>query len=238
MSTQTNTPEIPIRTDAFKEIVMTFSVHQKPRANEMTADNLRTAIEQAGKNFDGWDWTMMFSDVEYTSRPDDHDRSAGADEARAYDDDVEVAVAECRDFGQKAIEAINTGDLPQAIALLEDAERAERQFGDAPEWGSVLEMARSIAPESPSRIPDYEDTEASMQQWFEAMRASDLMFHPDDDPGDIIDTHNRNGGPLFTDTEAAQIRGILVRMFEQHGDHVYEVACPVVMNAFHAGLKA
>lgn len=80
------------------------------------------------------------------------------------------------------------------------------------------------------RIPTYFPVDyASMQLWFRKMQECGLLFHPDDDPSDIvrIDT----GGRTFNDSEATILRGILAKMFELHGNGVYEAAWPVFAEA-------
>ena len=50
-----------------------------------------------------------------------------------------------------------------------------------------------------------------------------LMFHPDDDPADIISPPHWTR--TFSDTEAAELRAIVDRLFKALGDEVYEIAC-------------
>ncbi len=86
--------------------------------------------------------------------------------------------------------------------------------------------------EGPSRIPEYSGDRDSVLRWFVEMQERDLLFHPDDDPRDIIDT--RAGARLFVDDEVVRLREILSRMFEAHGDLVYQASWPVAKSAFEA----
>ncbi len=79
-----------------------------------------------------------------------------------------------------------------------------------------------------SRIPFSNDLSFDgINQWFLAMQAQGLLFHPDDDPADIV--CNKSCSPLFTPLEINELRNLLNIMFEHQGDDVYEAAYPVFM---------
>lgn len=77
-----------------------------------------------------------------------------------------------------------------------------------------------------SRIPQWSDHGFDgMLLWFSEMSARGLLFHPDDDPADII--HVTSGERLFSDNEAHELRDTLSVMFKQEGDMVYEAGLPI-----------
>lgn len=79
-------------------------------------------------------------------------------------------------------------------------------------------------------IPEWKDHSFNgMRTWFEEMAAAQLIFHPDDEAGEIV--HIQTGLPFFADTEIALINTTLSSMFSIFGDHVYEAAYPVFMRA-------
>lgn len=61
-----------------------------------------------------------------------------------------------------------------------------------------------------------------LENWFATLHATDLLFHPDDRPEDIVSI--ATGEPTFTPAECLVLRESLAKLFEQHGDGVYEVA--------------
>lgn len=63
--------------------------------------------------------------------------------------------------------------------------------------------------------------------WFAAMRDAGLLFHPEDDPADIV--RIESGEPLFTDTEVEELRAILERFLAVLGEGVCEAGYPVFM---------
>lgn len=82
-----------------------------------------------------------------------------------------------------------------------------------------------------SRIPALHSTSRkAVSDWFAAMGAASLLFHPDDDPASII--HVDSGQKFFTSGEVGELREIVQRMFEAQGDRVYELGLP----AFHRAL--
>lgn len=81
-----------------------------------------------------------------------------------------------------------------------------------------------------SRIPVLQgQTFAAAQQWFAAMQKAELLFHPDDDPQDIITiaTNKR----VFTAVEVTAVRTVMEQLFEVLGDDVYDACYPLVMGA-------
>lgn len=91
-----------------------------------------------------------------------------------------------------------------------------------------------------SRIPDYDaENPDGMLLWFSEMQARNLLFHPDDDPADVIDVRSDvHSDRLFTAEEASTLRTILGSMFAEHGDDVYEAAYPIVMRSVGVRLDA
>ena len=88
-----------------------------------------------------------------------------------------------------------------------------------------------------SRIPDWEDRSFDgMLKWFSELSVRDLLFHPDDDPGDLVDIGT--GKLIFSRAEARHLRGTVAEMFDQHGDQVYEAAYPIFMNKMGIRLDA
>jgi len=66
--------------------------------------------------------------------------------------------------------------------------------------------------------------------WFSEMKIRGLMFHPDDDPADII--QSSTGEILFTTQEAQIASETVNRLFYVLQDSVYEAAYPIIINAF------
>ena len=62
----------------------------------------------------------------------------------------------------------------------------------------------------------------ALERWFNGLCAADLLFHPDDRPEDIIS--NATGEPTLTTEECLVLNKSLNKLFEHHGDKVYEVA--------------
>ncbi len=89
-----------------------------------------------------------------------------------------------------------------------------------------------------SRIPKLHDTTFdSALLWFSEMQCDGLLFHPEDDPADIIRiTDNQR---MFSDTEVQELRFLLDELDEFLGhDQVIEAAYPIFMNAFGRQLDA
>ncbi|WP_349570952.1 hypothetical protein [Azotobacter salinestris] len=81
-----------------------------------------------------------------------------------------------------------------------------------------------------SRIPQPAGTTfENIRDWFIAMRDSGLLFHPEDDPADIVRIDS--GEQLFTDTEVVELRALLDRFFTAQEEGVCEAGYPVFMDA-------
>ena len=89
-----------------------------------------------------------------------------------------------------------------------------------------------------SRIPKlHETTFDGALLWFSEMQCSELLFHPEDDPADIILISN--GERLFSDGEVQELRFLLNELEESLGhDTVIEAAYPIFMTAFGNQLDA
>lgn len=82
-----------------------------------------------------------------------------------------------------------------------------------------------------SRIPVMKNNDFnSLQLWFSEMHTNDFLFHPDDDPAEIVSI--KSGELMFTQTEVAQLRTVIDSMFQLHGDKVYEAGYAVLMSTF------
>lgn len=69
------------------------------------------------------------------------------------------------------------------------------------------------------------------------MQCSKLLFHPEDDPADIIKI--ASGEHFFTDGEVQELRFLLNELENDLGhDRVIEAAYPFFMNAFGNQLDA
>lgn len=82
-----------------------------------------------------------------------------------------------------------------------------------------------------SRIPTLrEATLDGALSWFAEMQNQQLLFHPEDDPDDIV--RIADGERVFSDREAAEIRFVLDALDKQLGhESVMEAAYPVFMRA-------
>jgi hypothetical protein len=89
-----------------------------------------------------------------------------------------------------------------------------------------------------SRIPRLHDTTFDgALLWFSEMQCANLLFHPEDDPAEII--RISNGERLFTDEEVDELRLLLNGLEESIGhEKVIEAAYPIVMRAFGNQLDA
>ena len=89
-----------------------------------------------------------------------------------------------------------------------------------------------------SRIPKLHDTTFDgALLWFSEMQCSKLLFHPEDDPADII--RISSGERLFSADEVSEIRFALKELEEGLGyEKVIEAAYPIFMNAFGNQLDA
>ncbi len=88
-----------------------------------------------------------------------------------------------------------------------------------------------------SRIPPLDSVsfDAALL-WFAEMQHRGLLFHPDDDPTDMILI--ATGEKLFSDQEAEEARSAIDQLFATLGEAVYEAAYPVMMNACGQRLDA
>lgn len=89
-----------------------------------------------------------------------------------------------------------------------------------------------------SRIPKLHDaTFDGALLWFSEMQCSNLLFHPEDDPADII--RISSGECLFSADEVNELRFVLNELEEGLGhEKVIEAAYPIVMKAFGNQLDA
>ena len=89
-----------------------------------------------------------------------------------------------------------------------------------------------------SRIPKL--TEISFDgalMWFSQLQEQDLLFHPEDDPIDIIKI--TNGSPTFTSLEVSELYFYMNELENGIGhDQVIEAAYPVFMSAFYLPFDA
>ena len=90
---------------------------------------------------------------------------------------------------------------------------------------------------SKSRIPELNAVSFDgALQWFAEMQCRGLLFHPDDDPADIVVI--QSGERMFQNRETEEVRFVLDALFAVLGDGVYEAAYPVMMNACGIRLDA
>lgn len=89
-----------------------------------------------------------------------------------------------------------------------------------------------------SRIPKLHDTTFDGALiWFSEMQVSRLLFHPEDDPADII--RISNGERLFSDEEVQELRFVMNELERTVGhEKVIEAAYPIFMKAFGNQLDA
>lgn len=89
-----------------------------------------------------------------------------------------------------------------------------------------MQLIKENAMSQISRIPKWTGHNFDgMLVWFSEMSVRGLLFHPDDDPSEIIST--ASGTRLFSDAEAAELRSTVSEMFELKGDEVYEAGLPI-----------
>jgi len=69
---------------------------------------------------------------------------------------------------------------------------------------------------APSRIPEYGGP-LDLLSWVSGMTEQGLLFHPDDDPADIL--------PEFTYQEVEELRAIVSQLKVEWGDHLYGLLC-------------
>jgi len=89
-----------------------------------------------------------------------------------------------------------------------------------------------------SRIPKLHDTTFDgALLWFSEMQCGNLLFHPEDDPAEII--RISNGERLFSDGEVNELRFLVGELEEGIGhEKVIEAAYPIFMKAFGNQLDA
>lgn len=79
-----------------------------------------------------------------------------------------------------------------------------------------------------ARIPECGTVDLDgMTKWFEAMAAKGLLFHPEDDPADIISVES--GMPVFLTDEVRTVRETLARFFAFDYSMTIEACYPVFM---------
>jgi hypothetical protein len=62
----------------------------------------------------------------------------------------------------------------------------------------------------------------ALERWFKKLHLEGLLFHPDDQPEDIVSI--ATGEQVFAPLECQKLREGIRILFESHGDLVYEVA--------------
>jgi hypothetical protein len=73
--------------------------------------------------------------------------------------------------------------------------------------------------------------------WFSELQTKDILFHPEDDPSEIVTISN--GEQVFTDTEVAELKFLLGELESNIGhEKILEAAYPVFMKAFGNQLDA
>lgn len=72
--------------------------------------------------------------------------------------------------------------------------------------------------------------------WFSEMQAKGLIFHPDDDPDEIVNICDWQ--KTFSESEVSELRFLINELFNALGDDVYEAAYPIFMNAIGQHLDA
>lgn len=89
-----------------------------------------------------------------------------------------------------------------------------------------------------SRIPKLHDTTFDgALLWFSELQCSKLLFHPEDDPAEII--RISNGERLFSEEEVQELRFVMAELERAVGhEKVIEAAYPIFMKAFGNQLDA
>jgi hypothetical protein len=83
-----------------------------------------------------------------------------------------------------------------------------------------------------TRIPTLSNSSrAAAREWLTQMHDSELLFHPDNNPSDLVQI--ADGSPTFTPQECEEASQALKLMFLHHGDAVYELAMEVLSRTFH-----
>jgi hypothetical protein len=101
-----------------------------------------------------------------------------------------------------------------------------------------LQLLKGETMQIHSRIPKLRDTTFDgALLWFSEMQCSNLLFHPEDDPAEII--RISSGERLFSDGEATEIRFLLNELEGDLGhEKLIEAAYPIFMKAFGNQLDA
>lgn len=91
---------------------------------------------------------------------------------------------------------------------------------------------------TPSRIPELDEaTFDGALMWFSQMHCGNLLFHPEDDPADII--RISSGERLFSAGKVSELRSVLEKLEDEIGlEQVIEAAYPIFMNACGIRLDA
>jgi hypothetical protein len=89
-----------------------------------------------------------------------------------------------------------------------------------------------------SRIPKLSDTTFDgALLWFSELQCGGLLFHPEDDPADIL--LNRTNDRLFSDSEITEVRFLINELEERIGhEQVIKAAYPIFMKAFDIQVDA
>ncbi len=88
-----------------------------------------------------------------------------------------------------------------------------------------------------SRIPQLQSsTFDGALLWFSELQTKGLMFHPDDDPAEMVRIGDWQN--IFSESEVSEVRFVMNELFTNLGDAVYEAAYPIVMNAYGLHLDA
>jgi hypothetical protein len=89
-----------------------------------------------------------------------------------------------------------------------------------------------------SRIPKLRDVSFDgALTWFSEMQCQSLLFHPEDDPAEII--RISDGVRFFSDKEVTELQFVLEELGTNLGhEKMIEAAYPIFMNAFGNHLDA
>ena len=88
-----------------------------------------------------------------------------------------------------------------------------------------------------SRIPKLNSTNFDgALVWFAEMQTKGLIFHPDDDPADIVNICDWQ--KTFSEPEVSELRFVMNELFNSLGDDVYDAAYPIFMKAIGQRLDA
>jgi len=89
-----------------------------------------------------------------------------------------------------------------------------------------------------SRVPKLHDTTFdSALLWFSELHCNGLLFHPEDDPAEII--RFADDKRMLSDAEVQELRFLLDELDENLGhDRMIEAAYPIFMNAVGIQLDA